>query len=212
MCGIFGYKGEGKTAEILLEGISKLDYRGYDSVGFATLDKKIHVKKGVGKIGVLKKKMDLSWLIGGMGISQTRWATHGKVTTANAHPHLSCDGNVAVVHNGIIENFEEIKVELIASGHVFRSETDSEVLAHLIEDALKKEKVLSKAVAGVLKGLQGRYAFVVMVKGYDEMIGVRNGSPLVVGVGDGESFVASDVHAFMKHTNKAVVLDDGDIL
>ncbi len=212
MCGIFGYSGKGNTGQILLEGISKLDYRGYDSVGFATANKgSLLVQKAVGKIGQAMKILDLKKLKGCIGVAHTRWSTHGKVTEANAHPHLSCDKKIAIVHNGIVENYQELKDRLIQNGHTFASETDSEVIAHIIEEEMNQGKSFKDAVSATLPQLQGRFAIAAIAAGEQCMIGARSGSPLIVGVGEGEYFLSSDMQAFLAYTNQAIILNDNEI-
>tara|TARA_Y100000310_G_C20700703_1_gene829601 strand:+ start:4943 stop:6742 length:1800 start_codon:yes stop_codon:yes gene_type:complete len=212
MCGIFGYKGNKDTGALLVEGITKLDYRGYDSAGFATLDKgKIHVEKGVGKMKEISKKINVKKLKGKIGIAHTRWSTHGKVTLENSHPHMSCDGKIALVHNGIIDNYQVLKERLLKKGHTFTSETDTEVIVHLIEDEMKKVKDFKKSVIKALEQLKGMYALVIIHQDYDGMIVVRRGSPLLVGLGEKEFFVSSDVISFLPYTNKAFVIDDNEL-
>jgi len=210
MCGIVGYIGEKNRAiQIILEGLKKLEYRGYDSWGVATLEnREIFVFKQEGKIS----EATFPWKRGisaKVGIAHTRWATHGEPTQENAHPHLDCTKKIAIVHNGIIENFSSLKEKLTSLGHKFSSCTDSEVIAHLIEEYLKKDLNFLQATRKALEELQGSYAIVVMHKDYPhQLIAARNGSPLIVGVGERENFVASDIPALLNYTKKIVVLED----
>ncbi|MFH1641467.1 MAG: glutamine--fructose-6-phosphate transaminase (isomerizing) [Nanoarchaeota archaeon] len=208
MCGIVGYIGTRKAAPILIEGLKKLEYRGYDSAGIATINNNhIFTKKDIGKIDDIDKIIKLTELDGVCGISHCRWATHGKVTKNNAHPHTDCKEEISIVHNGIIENYNELKTDLIKKGHKFYSETDTEVIAHLIEDNNKKS--LKDAVLGAIKKLEGAYAIVVISKKEpDILIAARKESPLIIGVGNNENFIASDVPAILKHTKKIIYLDN----
>ncbi len=207
MCGIIGYVGEKKADELIIRGLERLEYRGYDSAGVAIINDKLEVNRVVGRVEKLKGKS----FEGKIGVGHTRWSTHGKPTMENAHPHLSCDGKVAIIHNGIIENYLELKEEL--KGHVFKSETDTEVVAHLIEEYYKESKgSLKEAVLKAMKRLVGTYAFCVLHEdNADEIIVARNGSPLAVGVGEGENFVGSDVSAFIDHTKKVVYLKEREV-
>ncbi len=211
MCGIIAYKGLRKANEVLLKGLKHLEYRGYDSAGMATLyNNTISVEKDVGKIREVEKKLNFSVLQGNIGIAHTRWSTHGGVTQQNAHPHLDCDNRIAVVHNGIIENYQELKKEL--ASHNFRSETDTEVIPHLIEENMKSGLRFTDAVKKAASVLEGRYAIVALNKNSDEIVAVRKGSPLIVGIGDNELFLASDIPAFLEYTNKVMYLDDGEVV
>ncbi|MCX8194749.1 MAG: glutamine--fructose-6-phosphate transaminase (isomerizing) [Candidatus Micrarchaeota archaeon] len=210
MCGIIGYIGHRKASEVILAGLRRLEYRGYDSAGIATLDGKIRVIKDVGKIDEIHKKKNFLQLEGNMGIGHTRWATHGGVTPQNAHPHSDCSGKIFVIHNGVIENFEKLKEELLSAGHRFTSETDTELVAHLIEDARKKEKDFGKAFEKAVGRLTGSWSLVVMAEGEQAIYLSRNGPPLVMGVGKGEMICASDVAALLEYTNQAIFLEDGD--
>jgi len=205
MCGIFGYIGtKTNAAETVLEGLKLLEYRGYDSWGVAVKDgNKIEVDKHIGKIGNATVSLPSS----NLGIGHTRWATHGGVTDANAHPHVDCTKEIAVIHNGIIENFEELKEELIQKGHTFISETDTEVVPHLIEENLKT-RGFTTAVRDAFNRLSGMNAIVVAYAPSKEIIAAKNGSPLVIGIGDGELFIASDAIGIVKHTKKVVFLND----
>jgi len=208
VCGIIGYVGFRDARSVLLESLKRLDYRGYDSAGVAIIDKKLAVYKEVGEIVNVEKKIPL--LKGTTGVGHTRWATHGSVTKENAHPHVSCDKKIAIVHNGIIENFSKLKEELKKKGHTFLSQTDSEVIAHLIDDAYKGN--LEDAVVSAVKKIQGSYSIVAVSEDEPEkIVGVRKESPLVIGVGDSENFLASDITAFLKYTKQVIFLDDGEL-
>jgi len=212
MCGIIGYIGERKACHIIVDGLKRLEYRGYDSVGVVTeAGGKLYIKKGAGKIDELKEKLNLLEMPGKRGIGHTRWATHGIPNDANAHPHTDCAGEIAIVHNGIIENYLELKEELLQKGHKFKSDTDTEVIVHLIEDALKDFKNFEDALRYALLRLKGSFALgIIYTKDKERLYFVRNESPLVLGVGEGEMFAASDIPAFLPYTNKAVFLDDGE--
>ncbi|MBO8173866.1 MAG: glutamine--fructose-6-phosphate transaminase (isomerizing) [Thermococcus sp.] len=212
MCGIIGYIGERKACNVIVDGLKRLEYRGYDSVGVVTeADGKLHIKKGAGKIDELKEKLSLLEMPGKRGIGHTRWATHGIPNDVNAHPHTDCSGEIAIVHNGIIENYLELKEELLQKGHKFKSDTDTEVIAHLIEDALKDFKNFEDALRYALLRLKGSFALgIIYTRDKEHLYFVRNESPLVLGIGDGEMFAASDIPAFLPYTNKVVFLDDGE--
>ncbi len=209
MCGIFAYTGRRDSAPILLEGLTSLEYRGYDSAGiFIPLSGSV---KAVGAVDSLRKKIT-GPLPGKSGISHLRWATHGEPTELNAHPHSDCGNSVWLVHNGIIENFTELKKELLKKGHTFRSETDTEVLAHLIEEFLKTEKDFESAVLKSLETIRGTYGLVVSSKEHPEILIVaRMGAPVVLGIGEGERFVASDPSPILRHTRHVIFLNDGEI-
>lgn len=209
MCGIFGYIGhKTNAAEMTLDGLRLLEYRGYDSWGVAIKHgKKLEVEKHVGKIGQAQTKLPESSL----AIGHTRWATHGGVTQENAHPHLDCTKEVAVIHNGIIENFSEIKEELVAKGHIFLSQTDTEVVSHLIEEYLKT-KGFSSAVRESFNRLRGMNAIVASYAPSKELVAAKTGSPLVVGIGEGEFFIASDAAGIVKHTKKVIFLTDNQMV
>jgi glucosamine--fructose-6-phosphate aminotransferase (isomerizing) len=213
MCGIIGCVSETDVIEVLLEGLRNMEYRGYDSAGFGVQDGNIiKVVKGVGRVDEILKDLDLSRFYGKIGLAHTRWATHGGVTQENAHPHLSCNGEVAVVHNGIIENYQEIRKELESRGHKFRSTTDTEVIPHLIEENLKSCKNHREAVLHSVKILEGSYAFLVLFKDIcDRIYGVRKDAPLIIGLSTKGNFLASDVLSFLKHTNKAVFLENLEV-
>jgi glucosamine--fructose-6-phosphate aminotransferase (isomerizing) len=209
VCGIVGYIGRRDAAPLIIEGLKKLEYRGYDSFGVATLQKEISITKHQGRIS--ENSSSAGCLKGKIGIGHTRWATHGIPNDANAHPHTDCSGTIAVVHNGIIENYTELKRQLLSRGHIFRSDTDTEVIAHLIEEEYRKEKDLRNAVLAVIPALEGSYAILVISAGEERIIAARNASPLVIGIGDGENFAASDMTPIIEHTERAVFLEDGDI-
>ena len=211
MCGIVGGVAERNITEVLIEGLKRLEYRGYDSSGLALLNnQQILRERRVGKVANLAEAVSEQHLTGNVGIAHTRWATHGKPTENNAHPHVS--GDVAVVHNGIIENYQELKEELQALGYIFTSQTDTEVVAHLVHDALKQTDSLLEAVQNIVPRLKGAYALGVIHTGHtDELITVREGSPLVIGVGIGENFISSDQLALLPVTNRFVYLEEGDI-
>ncbi|WP_180059662.1 glutamine--fructose-6-phosphate transaminase (isomerizing) [Acinetobacter sp. YH12128] len=211
MCGIVGGVAERNISNILIEGLKRLEYRGYDSAGLALINQnQVLRERRVGKVANLEQAVNESKVTGSLGIAHTRWATHGKPTEENAHPHLS--GNAAVVHNGIIENYQELKDDLIARGYVFTSQTDTEVVAHLVNDALKTSKDLLEAVNKVVPQLKGAYALGIVHTDYpDELITVREGSPLVIGVGIGENFISSDQLALLPITNRFIYLEEGDI-
>ena len=208
MCGIVGYIGRRQAAPLILEGLKKLEYRGYDSFGIATAGDSIEVDKHQGRISEYARKIQLH---GTLGIGHTRWATHGVPNDKNAHPHTDCHNEIAIVHNGIIENFVELKKALAARGHTFRSETDTEVVVHLIEENYSKSHDLRAAVQDTLPLLKGSYALLVIAKGVDILIAARSGSPLVLGIGDGEYFAASDMTPVLEYTERAVFLEDGDL-
>ncbi|CAM3887306.1 glutamine--fructose-6-phosphate transaminase (isomerizing) [Alicyclobacillus pomorum] len=211
MCGIVGYIGNRNVKDVVIGGLAKLEYRGYDSAGIATLDNdKVTVVKSVGRLTNLEKKLEANPVSGHLGIGHTRWATHGRPSDENAHPHQDCSGRFAIIHNGIIENYLSLREELQAKGHQFRSETDTEVVAHLIEE-LYNGDLLSTMVA-VGKRITGAYALVVMTKDEpDTIIAMRKASPLIVGLGEGENFIASDIPAVLEYTRKVYVLDDGEM-
>jgi glutamine---fructose-6-phosphate transaminase (isomerizing) len=209
VCGIVGYIGRREAAPLIVECLKKLEYRGYDSFGVATLGNEISLAKHQGRIS--ENSSSASLLKGKIGIGHTRWATHGIPNDANAHPHTDCSGTLAVVHNGIIENYTDLKRQLQSRGHTFRSDTDTEVIVHLIEEELEKGKDLQNAVLSVIPSLKGSYAILVISTKEDRIIAARNASPLVIGIGDGENFAASDMTPILEHTERAVFLEDGDI-
>ncbi len=212
MCGIVGYVGPRDAAPILIEGLRRLEYRGYDSAGIAVLtdDGEVFIEKKAGKLNNLTDHLNGDAPAGHPGLGHTRWATHGSPNDANAHPHTDCSGKLALIHNGIIENYAEIKTRLVAEGHRFSSETDTEVLAHLIETKYSGDLV--EAVRMALNEVRGAYAIGVMHTDHrDRLVGARMNVPLIVGLGDGEGFLASDVPAILEHTKNVVILHEGDI-
>jgi glucosamine--fructose-6-phosphate aminotransferase (isomerizing) len=212
MCGIVGYVGPRDAAPILIEGLRRLEYRGYDSAGIAvvTPDGEVFIEKKAGKLSNLTDQLNGSAPSGHPGIGHTRWATHGRPNDTNAHPHTDCSGNLALIHNGIIENYAEIKRRLEPLGHRFTSETDTEVLVHLIESHYTGDLV--DAVRAALNEVRGAYAIGVMHTDHpDRIVGARMNVPLIVGLGDGEGFLASDVPAILEHTRNVVILHEGDI-
>ena len=212
MCGIVGAVAQRNITPILVEGLRRLEYRGYDSAGVAVLDRdRIELRRAVGKVAQLDEKLAAHPVSGQLGIAHTRWATHGGVTEANAHPHVS-GGRVAVIHNGIIENYEPLKAELLAKGYEFKSETDTEVIAHLIYDNLKHGVGLAEAVREAVRRFTGAYAIVVFDAQHpDRFVVARIASPLVIGLGFGENFVASDVAALLPVTQRFIYMEEGDI-
>ncbi|MEM2337513.1 MAG: glutamine--fructose-6-phosphate transaminase (isomerizing) [Candidatus Bathyarchaeia archaeon] len=217
MCGIFGcILKEGNAAPVIHQALKRLEYRGYDSVGEATIcDSRLYIKKDSGKIDEVHRTHNLDDLPGNIGIGHTRWATHGAPLQVNAHPHVDCNGQIAVVHNGIIENFSELKLELENKGHVFVSKTDTEVIAHLIEEALKNNPFLSlaDAVLEAVRKVEGSYAIaIISPKEPGKIICARKESPLVLGIGENALYCASDIPAFLPLTNKAVFIEDGELV
>jgi glucosamine--fructose-6-phosphate aminotransferase (isomerizing) len=213
LCGIFGCALKaGNVAPLLHDGLKRLEYRGYDSVGFATIDSGIlHVRKDSGKIDEVVEKLGMGEMPGSLGVAHTRWATHGAPMMVNAHPHTDCEGRVAVVHNGVIENFIELKEELINKGHSFESRTDTEVIAHLIEEEMKEDIGLEESVLKALKHLEGSYAVAVVSSADPRRIYVaRNESPLVIGISELGTFCASDVPAMLPYANQVVYLRNGE--
>ncbi len=215
MCGIVGYTGGRQAAPLLLEGLKRLEYRGYDSAGLALVaDGRLDVHKAAGKIDRLEHELGARLPAGTAGIAHTRWATHGVPNTANAHPHTDCGGTLALAHNGIIENAGPLRVALTKRGHIFRSETDTEVLPHLIEELHAKGggRSLVEAVAGALAQVEGTYGIaVISTREPDTIVAARRGSPLLVAIGNHENFVASDASAVLAHTRSVVYLDDGEV-
>lgn len=213
MCGIVGYTGKSQqTAEYLLDGLKRLEYRGYDSAGIALIkDSKVELIKKKGFLRDLEKILDFSKLSSTTGIGHTRWATHGEPTDENAHPHLDCTGDIAVVHNGIIENYKELKADLQRKGHVFRSQTDTEVIAHLIEQYYESDLFL--ALKRALEDLKGSFAIAaISAEEPGTLVAARYDSPLIVGLADDGYFVASDIPAVLKHTRKIIVLENGEMV
>jgi glucosamine--fructose-6-phosphate aminotransferase (isomerizing) len=213
MCGIVGYTGGRQAVPLLLEGLRRLEYRGYDSAGIALVaDGRLDVHKAVGKIDKLERALGTPVPAGSAGIAHTRWATHGAPNLANAHPHTDCGGTLALVHNGIIENAGPLRTALAQRGHAFRSETDTEVLAHLIEDLQARGTPFVEAVAAALAQVEGTYGVaVISTREPDTIVAARRGSPLLVAIGTNENFVASDASAVLAHTRSVIYLDDGEI-
>jgi len=210
MCSIIGYKGQLDVAPLLVNSLERMEYRGYDSVGIATInDGKIILKKGVGKVADVNKRLDLGSLPGDTGVGHTRWATHGSVTNTNAHPHYGCTDSIAIVHNGIIENHKGLREELIGIGHIFKSDTDSEVIAHLLEKYYVDQKNIKKAVIDTCKRLEGAYAFVAVFED-GTICGSRYNEPLIIGSVDTGYFISSDILGFLEYTNKAIYLENRD--
>ncbi len=224
MCGIIGYVGKKSASPILLEGLRRLEYRGYDSAGVAVLDQaNLVVRKKIGKIDEgIARLLKAEPVNGNLGIAHTRWATHGVPADKNSHPHFDASETIAVVHNGVIENYDKLKQKLLAAGHKFKSDTDTEVLAHLIGEHYKNhqsgkqktenENKLAQAVSDALREVIGTYGLAVICTDFPElMVGARRGSPLIIGIGKGEHFLASDANAIVAHTKKVVYLNDYDV-
>ncbi len=212
MCGIVGVISNNNVNEKLFNGLANLEYRGYDSVGMCFINNdKLKIKKGVGKLEEVHKKVNFLKLNGNIGIGHCRWSTHGGVTEKNAHPHVDCKNKISIVHNGIIENYSELKEELFKKGHKFYSQTDTEVIAHLIEENLKDSRI-EDAVRFALKKIEGSYALGILFSEQPEkLLAARNESPLIIGVGKNENFIASDVPSILSHTNKVIYLEDKEI-
>ncbi|MGN6585167.1 MAG: isomerizing glutamine--fructose-6-phosphate transaminase, partial [Rhizobiaceae bacterium] len=210
MCGIIGIVGQTPVAPLLVDALKRLEYRGYDSAGIATIEAgELARRRAEGKLVNLERRLDAEPLAGTIGIGHTRWATHGVPNETNAHPHFSSD--VAVVHNGIIENFAELRQELIADGYAFTSQTDTEVVAHLVSRELKRGARPVDAAFAALQRLQGAFALAIMFRGDDDLIiGARNGPPLAIGHGKGEMYLGSDAIALAPFTNSVTYLEDGD--
>jgi glutamine---fructose-6-phosphate transaminase (isomerizing) len=214
MCGIVGYVGNKQVVPVILDGLRKLEYRGYDSAGIAVVDEahRLDIRRAEGKLRNLEEAIRLKPLDGTYGIGHTRWATHGRPTEENAHPHRDCTGRVVVVHNGIIENYVQLKDRLRHADHHFVTETDTEVVAHLVEEYLKTEESFEKAVRLCVRDLRGIFALsIISTEVPDTIIAVRQGPPVVIGLGDGEYFVASDVPPILQHTRDVFFLGDGEI-
>ncbi len=212
MCGIVGYIGQRKAVPIILEGLKRLEYRGYDSAGLAVYcdDQSLGVRRASGKLRNLEEVVRIDPVDGAFGVGHTRWATHGRPTEENAHPHRDCSGDIVVVHNGIVENYLSLKDQLINEGHVFKTETDTEVIAHLVEKY--SDRPLEDAVRAAVKDLTGVFAIAVLSrKDPNKIVAARNGPPVVIGLGDNEYFVASDVPAILSHTRDMFFLNDGDL-
>ena len=212
MCGIIGYIGDKPVVPVLIEGLRRLEYRGYDSAGVAVVNGHgLDVRRSAGKLANLEQVIAKDPLAGVYGLGHTRWATHGRPTEENAHPHRDCKGKIVVVHNGIIENYLELKRELQANGHKFVTETDTEVVAHLVEQEWKDDG-LEHAVQRAMQRLRGLFAIVLLsVDDPEKIVAVRNGPPVVVGLGEGEWFVASDIPAILQHTRDVAFLDDQEM-
>jgi glutamine---fructose-6-phosphate transaminase (isomerizing) len=212
MCSIIGYKGQLNVAPLLVDSLKRMEYRGYDSVGIAVInDGKILVKKGVGKVSNVTNQLDFGTMPGHAGIGHTRWATHGRVTNENAHPHYGCTNSIAIVHNGIIENHKELREELISLGHIFKSDTDSEVIAHLFESCNAKQTDIKKTVIETCNKLKGTFAFVAAFED-GTICGSRYDQPLIIGLVDKGYFLTSDILGFLEYTDKAIFLDNRDIV
>ena len=212
MCGIIGYVGNRKASTILRKGLKNLEYRGYDSAGIATSHAtgRIEVRKSVGEIGEIERSLNFESIEGNIGIAHTRWATHGAVTDENAHPHTDCEGKIAIVHNGIIENYRELKERLISKGHRFTSDTDSEVIAHLIEE--NSGYGFEDACTKAFSSLEGSYAILAVKEDEGKIVGARKDSPLVLGIAEHGIFLASDIPSFLEWTNKVMYLNNYDFI
>ena len=212
MCGIVGYVGERQAAPLVLDGLKRLEYRGYDSAGLAVIDEgRLTIHRAAGRIDNLLATLKPNVPGGRLALGHTRWATHGEPNETNAHPHIDCGGILALVHNGIIENASTLRAALTKRGHTFRSQTDTEVLVHLIEQLY--DRSLQKAVAAALQQVEGAYGVaVISTREPGLIVAARHGSPLLLGVGDGENFVGSDAAALIEHTRSVVYLDDGEIV
>ena len=209
MCSIIGYYGNETAAPIIVKGLKRMEYRGYDSVGVATeSENQIGLKKGIGKVQEVNSKVQLETLPGRVGIGHTRWATHGKVTDVNAHPHPSNSGKIAIVHNGIIENFEELKKELESDGYSFKSETDSEIIANLLQKNYDQTKDVKETILKTVSQLKGHYAFVAMFEN-GQLVAARFHEPLIIGVGENDFFLSSDVLGFIEFTDDAIYMENG---
>lgn len=211
MCGVIGYIGGKEASPFLFNGLKRLEYRGYDSAGIATFASNLHIKKDVGNIHEIHSKINFLDMPGTLGIAHTRWSTHGAPTKENAHPHVDCEEKIAVAHNGIIENYQELKKSLMSSGHKFRSQTDTEVIPHLIEEMMKKGNNFQDAAISALKLLEGSYALLILSKDERKLIAARKSSPLVLGVSNYGYFAASDIPAFLEHTKNVIYLKDYDL-
>jgi glucosamine--fructose-6-phosphate aminotransferase (isomerizing) len=213
LCGITGYIGEKQAAPLLLDGLKRLEYRGYDSAGIATVSDGLSLKKDQGKIDDIHQKLDLSDMPGSLGVGHTRWATHGRPSRPNAHPHLDSTDRIAVVHNGIIENYAELRQFLAEKGYKFKSQTDTEVVPHLISYFMQQGAGFEDAIRRAVERLEGSYALaIVCADEKDKLVAVRKESPLIVGLGDGENFIASDIPAILPHTKRVIILEDGEMV
>src|SRR5262247_1889830 len=213
MCGILGYIGPKKVVPVVIEGLRKLEYRGYDSAGIAVVNGtgKLEIRRAPGKLRNLEEAIEKSAIEGTYGVGHTRWATHGRPTEENAHPHRDCTGKIVVVHNGIIENYLQLKQELQRQGHKFATETDTEIVAHLVEREMKTDG-LENAVRRALLLMRGLFALVLIsADDPEKIVAVRKGPPIVVGLGDREFFVASDIPAILNHTRDVVFLGDEEM-
>jgi glucosamine--fructose-6-phosphate aminotransferase (isomerizing) len=212
MCGIIGYIGSKEVVPVLIDGLRRLEYRGYDSAGVAVVrNGAIDLRRSAGKLANLEDVIGADPIAGDYGVGHTRWATHGRPTEENAHPHRDCTGKIVVVHNGIIENYLDLKQELQQQGHKFVTETDTEIVAHLVEREMKDDG-LENAVRRALLLMRGLFALVLIsADDPDKIVAVRNGPPIVVGLGDGEFFVASDIPAILSHTRDVVFLGDEEM-
>src|SRR5881396_254482 len=213
MCGIIGYIGPKEVVPVLIDGLRRLEYRGYDSAGVAVVhDGSVELRRSAGKLSKLEDVITLNPITGEYGVGHTRWATHGRPTEENAHPHRDCTGRVVVVHNGIIENYLELKDALRKKDHQFVTETDTEIIAHLIEEHLKGGDNFESAVRKMVRELRGIFALSMLSADEpDTIISARLGPPVVIGIGDGEYFVASDIPAILEHTRDVFFLGDGEI-
>jgi glucosamine--fructose-6-phosphate aminotransferase (isomerizing) len=212
MCSIIGYFGKESAAPIIVKGLKRMEYRGYDSVGVATeSDHQIELKKGIGKVNEVNSKIQLDILPGKVGIGHTRWATHGKVTDVNAHPHSSNSGRIAIVHNGIIENFEELKKQLENEGYDFKSDTDSEIIANLIQKYYEKTQDVKETILKTVEKIKGHYAFVAMFEN-GQLAAARFHEPLIIGVGQNDFFLSSDVLGFIEYTDNVIYMENGNFV
>ena len=213
MCGIVGYVGDKNAGDILVKGLKRLEYRGYDSAGVALMNGEMQVHKGKGKVVNLENMLKKNNALAKIGIGHTRWATHGEPNDVNSHPHLSESGNIAVVHNGIIENYTSLRKKLIERGRTFKSETDTEIIAQLLEEIYTTSDVdFEQAIRLALKQIVGTYGLAIANMNEPEKLYVaRKGSPLLLGIGDGEMFIASDASPIVEYTNKVIFLDDGEM-
>ena len=209
MCSIIGYSGEATAAQVIVKGLKRMEYRGYDSVGVATESEySIKLRKGTGKVDEVNAEMRLDALPGKIGIGHTRWATHGTVTNFNAHPHKSNSGNIAIVHNGILDNFEELKRQLQDDGYSFKSDTDSEVIANTLQKHYETTDSIKETMIRTVSEIKGHYAFVAIF-GNGEIAAARLHEPLIIGVGKDEHFLSSDVLGFIEYTDDAIYMENG---
>lgn len=206
MCGIIGYSGYRKASEVLIESLKKLEYRGYDSAGIAVANGEIKVEKRRGYVSLLRGNLE-----GHTGVGHTRWATHGEPSDRNSHPFTGCTGEFAIVHNGIIENYTELKEKALKNGHRYLSDTDSEVIVHILEDEYRVSGDFKQAFLSTVKRLKGSFAIIAVHRDEKRIMGVKNESPLIAGIGEGENFLASDIPAFLSYTNRVIIMEDGEI-